>query len=209
MKGCLFIVVAAASLLLCLTAAALWVRSYSGSDYVSRRVTVRSMPEQVESQIRRVQWTRGHVWLASEVLTVYPRGEWAGPGDSVGWTHWGHGRMGPRHVGWDAMPRESAWNRMGFAVFEGGMSTSWSDERTTTVAFPAWLPAAAFAVLPTVWVGRAVQRRGRRRRGLCGRCGYDLRASGGRCPECGATAGAAGSGVTRRTARSSRRSDTR
>jgi hypothetical protein len=60
-------------------------------------------------------------------------------------------------------------------------------------------PGAAFAVValhpallaipllacPTLWVIAAFRRRRRAGRGLCERCGYDLRASPGRCPECG------------------------
>jgi len=54
--------------------------------------------------------------------------------------------------------------------------------------FPAWLPAAAMAMLPAVWVGLTLRRHRsaqRLRRGLCSRCGYDLRATFDRCPECG------------------------
>jgi hypothetical protein len=52
--------------------------------------------------------------------------------------------------------------------------------------FLVLLPAA---VLPTAWLARAAVRRWRRGRyapGLCRRCGYDLRATPERCPECGA-----------------------
>ena len=47
---------------------------------------------------------------------------------------------------------------------------------------PHWFPVLLFAILPLVWV-----RRWRKRipPGHCQKCGYDLRASPTRCPECG------------------------
>jgi hypothetical protein len=56
-----------------------------------------------------------------------------------------------------------------------------------------WLPAVTGTVLPAYWVWRRArqQRAIRKAKGLCLRCGYDLRASSGRCPECGATAATA------------------
>lgn len=57
------------------------------------------------------------------------------------------------------------------------------------VRFPHWLLIAVSAALPVACGGRAalafVRKRKRRTRGLCLACGYDLRASDGRCPECG------------------------
>jgi hypothetical protein len=47
---------------------------------------------------------------------------------------------------------------------------------------PATYIAVAVGVVPTVCLARLIRRRGRERHG---RCGYDLRATPDRCPECG------------------------
>jgi hypothetical protein len=51
---------------------------------------------------------------------------------------------------------------------------------------PYWFATATLLVPPVLWIVRSGRRRKRSRAGLCRRCGYDLRASGGVCPECGA-----------------------
>jgi hypothetical protein len=55
----------------------------------------------------------------------------------------------------------------------------------TRASSPIWPVALAFFVLPTARAGRRWQRARHRRAGLCPTCGYDLRATPGRCPECG------------------------
>jgi hypothetical protein len=54
------------------------------------------------------------------------------------------------------------------------------------VLFPHWLPLVPVGAPAACWAWRRWTSRRWRRRGACRRCGYDLRATPGRCPECGA-----------------------
>jgi hypothetical protein len=56
------------------------------------------------------------------------------------------------------------------------------------VAVPHWSLALLAGVLPFAWFRRVPgnhRRAARRVRGFCAGCGYDLRGSRERCPECG------------------------
>lgn len=53
---------------------------------------------------------------------------------------------------------------------------------------PYWFPASLAALLPLWWVVGWWRSRGRPRLNLCRKCGYDLRATPERCPECGTVA---------------------
>ena len=50
------------------------------------------------------------------------------------------------------------------------------------VKLPLWLPALLLAIVPTLWI---LRRRNHPPSGSCAHCGYDLRATPDRCPECG------------------------
>ena len=114
--------------------------------------------------------------------------------------HWPHGRVAVwlRHDGvardkaaWFERPEHGDGFR--FGGFE--YSKEVLPYQMTGVWFyvPPWrllgIPyGAVFAlglILPATRLAGWLRRMRRRRRGLCVYCGYDLRASGARCPECG------------------------
>jgi hypothetical protein len=185
-KRRLFAILSALSLLLFVAVVVLWVRSYSGSDYVSRGRLVSSGPRVVRSSVHQMRWTRGCIHLTAGEHTYFPSGDSAPVVEGERPAHWGWGRLGVGHEGWEELPRRSLWNRLGFHRYSGqGLMTSFSSESTDGIVVPAWLPVAILGIAPLVWVRRLGGRRSRSRRGLCPSCGYDLRATPERCPECG------------------------
>ena len=90
------------------------------------------------------------------------------------WTRWPLEQWyrSPKFVG---VVRDVRFLGLGYVQTEG----------SKTICIPAWLPIGLLMIMPVrremrLWrVGR------RLRNGLCARCGYDLRATPDRCPECG------------------------
>jgi hypothetical protein len=161
-------VVTVLSLLLCLAAITLWIRGRTQLDDLSiyrplRYINFRSVEGRFQLDF----------WSAS--APFWGRSIELGGGD-LAQLRYGH------------LP--FSWEVGGFAY--GGTVEQHGVIVVTGREFagPAWFVVLALAGLPAVRLRGAVKRRRARKRafrGLCPSCGYDLRATPDRCPECGAS----------------------
>jgi hypothetical protein len=84
--------------------------------------------------------------------------------------------------------QEWPWIGSGEADFSGGHAPPPPrplDHAYRYIVTPHWLLAVLTALLPAMWVWRHLWSLHRTRPGFCRACGYDLRATPDRCPECG------------------------
>jgi hypothetical protein len=94
-----------------------------------------------------------------------------------------------------------SFNRWGFAFHLGKTigrpQGNWSigGRRLWIIYFPYWLVVTMTGIPPAAMIIRFIRRRRRRGEGCCPSCGYDLRATPERCPECGNRPIAASNGV--------------
>ncbi len=184
-----FNLLTAASLLLSIAVSWLWVRGYKWYDDVG--VVVTTTKPEASGRERDYQLTSG-LGVFTFGVTTY---EWTTPKDAVrehkdGIRFW-RNVLDPRGPGWSANPH--GIDGFGFRQDAhtpradiGGYSF-----RLRKLFVPSWfvlLIVSSFAAVRAVRAAVIAQRReGRRRRGQCATCGYDLRASPDRCPECGAS----------------------
>ncbi len=195
MKRRVMNILAGVSLVLCIGMCVLWVRSYWRSDAwwfsdveeraESRRVRtllVYSGAGRVQLGIGRdilygAQPSRPSHWFSYLVN----RGP-ANPANTAVTAGWVKKFAGFGVINdWEVIPTGSAIKR--WIAVSGG--TLVIRESFRSVWAPHWFLAVVFAICPLrrVYLWRRV--RVRSRGGRCLKCGYDMRGSGERCPECG------------------------
>jgi hypothetical protein len=168
------------SLVLCAATVVLWVRSFSTADWA---------------------WVRhdGVAWKAVSAggHLVLVRANTGDLGSSLrphGWEAFARRADGRGEAAALARTYDTAWSRLGLVAVRGPTTWQVNTGSTSTIYaecrsiwLPYWLVAALALVLPARR-GPSVIRSMRSSRpsiGHCPACGYDLRASPERCPECG------------------------
>jgi hypothetical protein len=163
------------SLLLAIASAALWIQSrivdLTFLHFGQKQMYVRSGTGELSIQINTIDWTL-----------------WAGK-RPAGWSRVRSDWFG-RRVAQQLGAEVSFWNRLGFAArrFEWAQEGMVSELRIIVV--PYWFLLALATPLPARLLLRGLSSRRRRQlaaAGRCTTCGYDLRGTPARCPECGST----------------------
>jgi hypothetical protein len=183
----------ALSLLLCVAVCVLWVRSYWHRDSLYRAEmspgglawtskTFRSSSGMIWAEIFRGSFLDRSVALYEwQTLQRFRKQAARRDGDSATW------RPGTWTYS-DVVPRPAVTPEESFGIHYVGRRDQIAPgfvHFLFRAGIPHGLVAALAMILPAVRTGSWLRRRHRHRAGLCPQCGYDLRATPGRCPECG------------------------
>jgi len=178
----IFNIVAIALLVVSILAAALWVRSESAIedwDFLARS-TARDGSKVIRVQVLSVNGGLG-VMIPGSDMFRFP----AGSGPPLGIvSHWRSGaRPSPTAYPYAGMARDWPWHGFVFEHLGVNLPPS-APPLSWYITLPYWFILGVTMPLPCVGALRLRRRIGRQP-GQCRACGYDLRATPSRCPECG------------------------
>jgi hypothetical protein len=160
-------------LLLAAATAVLWVRSYWWRDSLGYVVEIPQAFTTIATEPGAIHYMRTDEWAYG--WTTKP----AKPAKQAWeWKTRPHSSMLPQ-----VAPKEYPIFSTRFAW--GPMRSPFASKPGTFIRLPLWFVSLLFLSGASTPLIHPVRRARRRRRGLCEKCGYDLRASPDRCPECG------------------------
>jgi len=167
----MFTALSVLSFLICLATVAMCVRSYWVIDHCIYQPTRDSYDAYFERGSICIRWMYLNGWTTS---------------------HWRFNSQPPQPRAYLKVtypPPESTERRFGGFWYEYGsiINGPWKTGRLPYCALilPCWGIALTSVVLPVSVSVIAFRARRRQRQGFCPSCGYDLRATPDRCPECG------------------------
>jgi hypothetical protein len=174
----LFTIISAVSLLMCVALTALLVRSWFFYDNFKRNSYSESNHTFTISGVTiwcgriayvevKVADPKGYVLSAEDRASITR--------ECIGWTR--ENLKTPPRLDLRNSLFESFWKRDGYGLY---------DHRSYVVFFPFWPAIVLFSLAPAITFVRRRRTVARRSSNHCFRCGYDLRATPDRCPECGA-----------------------
>jgi len=156
------------SYLLFWATAVLWARSYFIEDAFAMRGRGKSLPYQYTTLISRY----GELTCdqkETKRITAWP--------PSTGYFRSWEGIKDVSEPFTGVVPRVSEWD---VGVIKGSFSAT---RRYVSVSYV--FLSALWAILPLICIWRSLVQKRKHRLGICRTCGYDLRATPDRCPECG------------------------